>query len=93
MYTDIIHFITGSAVYVYCIISRFPTVQTDLTFFIDGRNTGTYSWSADGDESFNYNVLVYSNPSMTAGEHTLEVQNGLVKGRQSLLLLDYIVYS
>ena len=32
VYPDIIHFIIGSAVYVYCIISRFPTVQTDLTF-------------------------------------------------------------
>ncbi|KAI0084075.1 hypothetical protein BDY19DRAFT_899115 [Irpex rosettiformis] len=83
----------GSAVYVYSIISRFPSVNTDLTFFIDDEVVGTYTWVSDGDSSFNYNVPVYSNDSIIPGAHTLKVQNGFIGGPESLLLLDYIIYS
>ena len=80
----------------FCILSNSlenPNGDSDLTFFIDGQSIDQVHFTPSGDQSYEYHVPVFSSGSLTSGVHTLEVQNGLVKGRQSLLLLDYIVYS
>ena len=85
----------GVAVYVYCIVSNSKHYPTSLTFFIDGEADGSYSTSptSTDDTSFNYNVLVYSNDALESGDHTIEIQNGGHSVQDSVILLDYIVYS
>ncbi|KAJ6626894.1 hypothetical protein B0H10DRAFT_1941511 [Mycena sp. CBHHK59/15] len=86
----------GSAVYVYCALSRSsvsPVGNSDMSFYIDGVLTGSFSQFAIGSAGFDYSVPVYSNPSIPPGVHTLMIQNGHVDGYKALLILDYIVYS
>ncbi|KAI0779160.1 hypothetical protein BC629DRAFT_1289840 [Irpex lacteus] len=85
----------GVAVYVYCIVSNSKHYPTSLTFFIDGEDAGSYSTSptSTDDTSFNYNVLVYSNDALESGDHSIEIQNGGQGVQDSVVLLDYIVYS
>ncbi|KAI0344072.1 hypothetical protein BDW22DRAFT_1327404 [Trametopsis cervina] len=86
----------GSAIYVFCIISHSttkPSGNSNMTFFIDGGAVGGYFLAPSGSETYDYNVLVYANNSLTPGTHSLTVQNGAVGAPKSLMLLDYIVYS
>lgn len=81
--------------YVYCIIahsSTSPDGNSDMVFAIDGQTVGTYKLAPTGQTTYDYNVLVYGNSSISSGLHTLTVQNGEVGGAKSLILLDYIVY-
>lgn len=53
---------------------------------------GKYSHALSNQTAYAYNILVYSNSTLPAGEHTNQIQNGS-PGNQSLALLDYIVYT
>ncbi|KAI0700419.1 hypothetical protein BC835DRAFT_416635 [Cytidiella melzeri] len=86
----------GSAIYVYCITTGSyikPLGNSEMSFFIDGDLVGSLSQTANGNTNYSFNVLVYSNDSMPAGVHSFTMRNGLVGGLESLLLLDYIIYS
>ena len=82
--------------YVFCIVTRSfesPRGDSDMDFFIDGQLVGSYVHPPNGDGTYEYNVPVYANDSLPPGEHTIIVVNGRPSGRQSLTLLDYIIYS
>lgn len=87
----------GTAVYVYCVLSNTETVPdgySDMTFLIDSHPAGTFVHVPQGGPSlFTYNVSVFANDSLPNGNHTLTIQNGVVGGPKSLVLLDYVVYS
>jgi len=84
----------GTAVYVFCITANgFPDSASDLTFFLDGVQVGTYLGAPDGSPTFDYNVLVYANESLHPGMHSFTLQNGVVNGSKSLVLFDYLTYS
>ncbi|PSS37176.1 hypothetical protein PHLCEN_2v1049 [Hermanssonia centrifuga] len=86
----------GSALYVYCITAQStsaPDGNSDMLFFLDGEPAGSYEHIAPGEPTYDYNVPVYSNPSIAPGFHTFVLQNGQTGGQASLALLDYIVYS
>ena len=84
------------AVYVYCIVTRStvsPDGNSDMTFFIDGEQVGTFVQPPDGDTTYDYNVPVYANTSLAAGPHEIVILNGQPNGNKTLILLDYIVYT
>jgi len=86
----------GSAVYVFCALSRSSTApdgDSDMAFYIDGVQAGSFTQRAIGSAGFDYRVPVYANTALTPGNHTIEVQNGQRNGNQSLMILDSIVYS
>ncbi|KAF7340052.1 hypothetical protein MVEN_01923200 [Mycena venus] len=83
----------GSAVYVYTVLSRFPDGNSDMTFYLDGVVVGNFIQAPVGSAGFDYTVLVYANPSITPGPHTLTIQNGRQNGPESILILDSIVYT
>lgn len=80
----------------YCILAHSftsPDDNSDMTFFIDNQEAGSFSMLPSGATDYDYNVLVYSNTSIPAGSHLFTLQNGHIGGAKSLVLLDYIVYS
>ncbi|KAF9457474.1 hypothetical protein BDZ94DRAFT_1273082 [Collybia nuda] len=88
----------GTAVYVYCVLANtqhYPNGNSDLTFFIDHQETGSYTRAPPKDaiEPFEYNVLVFAVDSLLQENHTLTITNGRTDSPESLLILDYIVYS
>ncbi|TFK93007.1 hypothetical protein K466DRAFT_168582 [Polyporus arcularius HHB13444] len=86
----------GVAVYVYCIIPRStssPDGNVDMQFFLDGQEVGSYSRPPNGTDTYEYDVPVYVNKSLSAGNHVIELHNGKVGGNQSTVLLDYITYT
>ncbi|KAI0336251.1 hypothetical protein GY45DRAFT_1333291 [Cubamyces sp. BRFM 1775] len=86
----------GVAVYVYCIVTRSsvsPDGNSDMTFFIDGEQVGTFVQPPDGDTAYDYNVPVYANTSLAAGAHEIVILSGQPNGNKTLILLDYIVYT
>lgn len=88
---------TGSAFYVFGIQSQSfssPTSTADLSFFIDGVLSGTYTYAPPGDAGeYTYNILLWSSSSIPPGPHTFTVQNGQPGGIASLILFDYAVYT
>ena len=88
----------GTAVYVYNIIVNHPplpevTVFTNLTFLIDGITVGNYTHSPQPNASpVQYDVLVYSNPTLENKKHTLQIQSG-GGSHDALVLFDYIQYT
>ena len=95
--TATFHF-NGAAVYVYCAIGRLDDPSTfatrsDMTFYIDGEEVGTYIKEPPGGTGFDYDVLVFEKTSLSPGEHEFILQNGRPDGLQSLVLLDRIVYT
>ena len=64
-----------------------------MSFFLDGNLVGSYRQLPTGDATYEYNVPVYANDSLPPGEHTIVVVNGRPSRRQSINLLDYIIYS
>ncbi|KAJ6519372.1 hypothetical protein C8R45DRAFT_918412 [Mycena sanguinolenta] len=83
----------GSAVYVYCALSRSPNANSDMTFFLDGVVVGQFIKTSVGSAGFDYSVLVYANSSIPSGPHTLTLQNGQQNGVESVMILDSIVYT
>jgi hypothetical protein len=87
--------LTGTAVYVQCVIAdsfSSPDGNTDMVFYIDNDMVGSYARVPQGTGTYLYNVTVYANSSMPAGMHTLVVQAGHVNGNQSLILIDSVIY-
>ncbi|KAF8989610.1 hypothetical protein BDQ17DRAFT_1434321 [Cyathus striatus] len=98
------HSYIGSAIYIFCAIALSNNIPdnggyTNMTFHIDHEVVGHFEKipgpPASGDETYQYDVLVYSNASMIAGEHKFVLQNGQEGGggNESLTLFDYLVYS
>ncbi|KAK0198120.1 hypothetical protein F5146DRAFT_73269 [Armillaria mellea] len=89
---------SGTAVYVNCILAqsaKHPTGRSDMTFFIDGVQAGTYSSEPDPESSpdYVYNVTVFSHENLSSGRHIIQIQGGHIGGSASLILLDSIIYS
>ncbi|KAJ3817479.1 hypothetical protein F5880DRAFT_1492860 [Lentinula raphanica] len=88
---------TGSAVYVFCALAESsvsPNGNSDMAFYIDGQLNGTFVKPAQGiNNSYEYQSLVYSIDSLVPGKHTLSLQNGYTNSNESLVILDYIVFS
>ncbi|KAH9927482.1 uncharacterized protein BXZ73DRAFT_3132, partial [Epithele typhae] len=82
----------GVALYVFCVVAH-TSGNTDLRFLLDGEHVGSFVQPPIGSSHFEYNVPVYVNESISPGEHTLSIINGQPLGNESLVLLDYIVYS
>ncbi|KAI0090028.1 hypothetical protein BDY19DRAFT_888760 [Irpex rosettiformis] len=86
----------GSAIYVYCIISHSldnPFGNSDMTFYIDDEVVGNYALYPNGDPTYDFNVPVYTNDSISPGVHSFRLQGGSIGGQWSIVLLDYIVYT
>ncbi|KAI0719134.1 hypothetical protein C8T65DRAFT_61611 [Cerioporus squamosus] len=86
----------GVAVYVFCIVPRStssPDGNVDMSFVLDGYQVGSYSRPPNGTDTYEYNVPVYVNKSLSAGNHVIQIHNGRFNGNQSTVLLDYIVYT
>lgn len=82
--------------YAFCIITQSftdPNGNWDLTFLIDGEQSGTFELAPDGDDTYRYNVPVYGNDSLTPGTHTFTMVVGHTGGQSSLALLDYMVFT
>ncbi|KAI0800515.1 hypothetical protein C8Q74DRAFT_420803 [Fomes fomentarius] len=85
----------GTAVYVYCVIANAvpnTTTLTNLTFTLDGQQVGTYVHVPTDSTAFQYDVPVYTNPSLSNGDHTLVIE-ATGDTASSLVLFDYIVYT
>ncbi|KAI9059609.1 hypothetical protein FKP32DRAFT_1126812 [Trametes sanguinea] len=88
--------LTGEAVYVYCILAgskSSPDGYSSLYFYLDGDHVGEFFHTPNGDDTYQYNVPVYVNHSVPFGGHLLQIVNGAIGGQQSLILLDYVVYT
>ena len=88
---------TGNAIYVYGVLSEsvvLPNSTADITFFIDGRNQTMFSYTPhDQPGNYLYNFLLWHTDSLSYGQHSFSLQNGILGTRVSLILLDYIVYT
>jgi hypothetical protein len=87
----------GTAAYVYCIIDDIPTTfttRTDLRFFIDGDQVGTYVHEPTGTTQggYIYDVPVYINTTLDNREHTLVISTNS-DFDSSLLLFDRVEYA
>ncbi|KAK0470379.1 uncharacterized protein EV420DRAFT_111051 [Desarmillaria tabescens] len=86
----------GTAIYVICILAKttsLPNGNSDMSFYIDDDLVGQFVKLAPGEPGFDYDVPVYSNTSVPAGQHRFTLQNGHVGGMTSLVLLDALVYT
>ena len=70
------------------------TYRGDITFLIDNEWVGHYAQQyISGQNGTQYNVLLYSNNSLSFDTHNLTIQVGGTSGLRTLLLLDYVVYT
>ncbi|KAH6912760.1 hypothetical protein BKA70DRAFT_1184023 [Coprinopsis sp. MPI-PUGE-AT-0042] len=89
---------SGTGIYVYCALGRpddepnFAT-RSDMTFYIDGKEVGTFQQEPPGGDGFDYDALVYQNTALAPGDHEFVLQNGRADAQDSLVLLDRIVYT
>ncbi|KAK0219269.1 hypothetical protein IW262DRAFT_1495140 [Armillaria fumosa] len=86
----------GSAIYVYLILSNYPkstgfVSDAACDFRMDGELVGSYIHETDGTYQFEYNVLAYSNTSLSDEEHKLVMESTGTK--PSYLIFDYAVYT
>lgn len=63
-----------------------------MTFVLDGNVVGMFEQVPNGDTSYQYNHIVFSNSDLEPGQHTLIIVSG-VKDAKALVLLDKIVYT
>jgi hypothetical protein len=64
-----------------------------MTFFIDGQQVGRFINNPPGTQGYDYDVLVYHNTTIPAGDHEFTLQNGNKDGPKALVLFDRIVYT
>ena len=86
---------SGSAVYVYCILTGSidsPFGNSDMTFFIDDQQVGSFIQAPDGDKTYRYNSLVYNNTNLEVGMHTFRLETAHL-GKSALVLFDYLIYT
>ncbi|KAJ7628921.1 hypothetical protein FB45DRAFT_748797, partial [Roridomyces roridus] len=87
---------SGTAIYVFFIIPNFapasdPSSTVRCVFFIDGSQVGSFTHDSDGSGQFTYDELVYSNSSITNGEHTLMIQT--TGSEPAMIIFDYALYT
>lgn len=78
-----------------CIVTgstKNPNGNSDMSFFLDDEAVGSFASAPDGDKSYQFNVPVYANESLSSGMHNITIVSGL-SGTQSLTLLDRIIYT
>ncbi|OCB87365.1 hypothetical protein A7U60_g5505 [Sanghuangporus baumii] len=87
---------TGTAVYIYCILTRSsssPDGNTDMTFYVDDQEVGSFSRDSDGDKSYQYNQVVFAWSGLDGStNHNVRLESGHL-GQKALVLLDRIVYT
>ncbi|KAI0757342.1 hypothetical protein C8Q80DRAFT_1091069 [Daedaleopsis nitida] len=86
----------GVAVFIYCAVAHTftsPVGRSAMTFYIDNEQVGHFTQETTGDSNIQYNLLVYSNTTLSSGNHTIMIENGVLNDEQSLILLDYILYT
>ncbi|KAF9072768.1 hypothetical protein BDP27DRAFT_1319963 [Rhodocollybia butyracea] len=83
----------GTAVYIFCALAQSSNGISDMTFFIDGVNRGTFTRSIAPGIPYQYSIPVFSIASLSPGQHTLTIQNGHVNGTKALTMLDEIIYT
>lgn len=62
-------------------------------FFIDDEQMGSFQESPTGQDTFDYQVPVFSQEGLSSGTHTLTVMTGQLGGPKALTLLDYFIYT
>lgn len=66
----------------------------NVGFYVDDELQGQFINRPLNNNTYDYRVPVFSISSLSPYvEHELVIQNGVVNGSQSLILLDYIMYS
>ncbi|KAF8988773.1 hypothetical protein BDQ17DRAFT_1257471 [Cyathus striatus] len=87
----------GSAIYIFCAIALVKYWGiSNMTFSIDGEVVGSYERNIDGTAyEYEYNVLVYSNTTLSPRPHQFTLQNGDFgySGSMSFTIFDYLIYS
>ncbi|KIK69546.1 hypothetical protein GYMLUDRAFT_509850 [Collybiopsis luxurians FD-317 M1] len=87
----------GTAVYVFGALAQSTAavpVAYDMGFYIDNRLRYTFSQSGENlNSSYEYNICLFAISDLALGDHTLVLQNGQPNATESLVLLDYIVYT
>ncbi|KAI0652590.1 hypothetical protein C8Q79DRAFT_109349 [Trametes meyenii] len=87
---------SGTFVEVYAILAdTIPgglstTDPTRMNFFIDGALSGSFIHNPGPEARFLYNQLVYSNTSLSDGEHVISLQPKL--DASSIIFFDYLVH-
>ncbi|EJD00595.1 uncharacterized protein FOMMEDRAFT_159343 [Fomitiporia mediterranea MF3/22] len=85
---------TGTAVYVNCILTGStanPNGNTDLTFFLDGNQAGTFRQNPNGDTTYRLQT-VFAAAGLSDAQHTIRLETGNA-GQEALVLLDSIIYT
>jgi hypothetical protein len=82
----------GSAIYIFFV--TLPQIagtipETHLNITLDGQAAGVYNFIPGPTDSYHYNVSVYSNPYLLAGQHSIVISAEI----QSVMEFDYAVYS
>ena len=89
---------SGNSIDVFCVISeadRGENAGANMTFELDGKKVGEFFHQPSGETEKSgqfklaYNVSVYANASIPAGNHTLRISS-LGKSR---VLFDYALYT
>lgn len=86
---------TGSAVYVVCILtgtSTNPNGNSDMVFFLDGVQVGSFQQGPNGNPAYQFNSVVYSSDSLPMESHNITLVSGML-GERALVLLDRIIYT
>jgi hypothetical protein len=66
--------------------------ESDMIFFIDGVQAGTFNHTPTGTSGFLFNNNVFSSQQLPLQNHTITIQNGNIGGGTSLVILDFITY-
>lgn len=94
-YAFILNLHTGIAVYVYFILADNFTTSfsslTNLTFSMDGKESGNFIHNTSVDNPFKYNVMVYSKTDLKNTSHFLNMST--TGSAHSLMLFDYFNYT
>ncbi len=54
--------------------------RSDMTFFIDGVQVGTYSSEPDSSSpGYDYNVTVFAHERLSSGRHIIQIQSGHIE--------------
>lgn len=82
--------------YAFCVITQAfsdPNGNSDMSFFIDGAQAGSFTLPPNGDTTYQYGVPVYANTSLTSGTHIFTMTVGHPGGMSAVALLDYFIFT
>ena len=85
---------TGTAVYAFTLLANkiiWTTTFTNVTFHIDGEDSGIFTHWPDNTTNILYNVSMFSRTGLPNKAHQFEIRMG--GETDSLLLFDYVVYT